>query len=654
MESDKRFFMLRVKEVDYINVENLNCLISHLKKFKDSVNSVALFVSNLHNYITLSEIEKRVTPLEIAIKKIKEELEISAGINLLSTIGHLEEDTEKKIDLPVMVDYTGKKARNIPCPASDEFLKETEIKYKLLAQTSPDFIWIDDDLRPHNHGPLKGIGCFCDNCIEKFNIFFGENIKRGDIEKFIQEDSYESREFFKKWNRWCDEILIKIAEVVENSVHSVNPNIKLGLMLCGGFYPSFRKITEKLRKENKWIFIRPGGGFYTDEYPKGFIFKSIEYSRQIFVVSPKKDDKILAEIENFPCNYQKSAKILYLEILSSIAGGCNGVTLNITGMVPDSLKEYDFIFTSLKNKRKILEKIIEEVKNIPLCGIYYSGETNYSKFRKINNEFPSSPENLIFAGIPITKEEKGKIIRAETFSSIYGKEKEEIERIFSENIITEAPVLLELERFSLINLAGVKLKERVEGFILEKFLPHKINAPYENAFRDSRPGFFKFPSFILKPVDEEVIPLNELKRDFSEGKRDGYSTIIYKNGKGGKIVVFGYDPWCNIFTAPKLNQLRNLLLYLSDYNFPFFVLSPPRLSPFLRCNEDKFIVFLFNCNFDTITDFEFFSSFNFEKIECFEENGEWKNIEFHSTGDRKYKIYREIKGWDVVILRFLK
>jgi hypothetical protein len=82
-----------------------------------------------------------------------------------------------------MVDPNGRQARAVVCfldPAWRAYFLQT---LHLYAREGFRVVWIDDDIRYHNHGPLHWGGCFCPLHVAQFNSRAGITASREDIVK---------------------------------------------------------------------------------------------------------------------------------------------------------------------------------------------------------------------------------------------------------------------------------------------------------------------------------------------------------------------------------------------------------------------------------------------------------------------------------------
>jgi hypothetical protein len=80
-----------------------------------------------------------------------------------------------------MVDQHGRAGQATICPLDPDWQRYYEETLRLYAQEGFRVIWIDDDIRYHNHAPLDWGGCFCPLHVAEFNRRTGVNAKREDI-----------------------------------------------------------------------------------------------------------------------------------------------------------------------------------------------------------------------------------------------------------------------------------------------------------------------------------------------------------------------------------------------------------------------------------------------------------------------------------------
>ncbi|HOL35239.1 MAG TPA: hypothetical protein PKW86_05135 [bacterium] len=657
------FIMIRLKEPDYETDKTRKKFINVMKQYGKSIDSVALFVGNVHNFLPFNEVSPRLSAIRDALIDIKTQLKTLTGINVLATLGHLEEvpDCWNLGKIPQMINYDGTVCLHTPCPSSSQFLDDTTKKYKALAELNPDFIWIDDDFRMHNHYPAT-LGCFCHQCMEGFAKLTDVLYSRDELVYLLSQNDENAEKLRAAWLTWCNRILLNIVQTIEKAVHEKNPRIVISLMIAHGIaynYPEFLRV---LRKKTGYVFVRPGGGFYNDTIPAGLITKAVEYSQQISVVGTNQKDVILAEVEHFPYNApMKSRKIFATEVTSSIASGCHGATINISGMIPDIFHEYCEFLKVSKAKSHFWRILSDEVKNLYMCGALILPMSNHIALKKYMNvwqpEIMKSPMNFIYAGIPVTGDRSNSYFSLLTHTMLDGMSLDELKTILSKPAILDATAVRYLHNKRLSYLTGVCIDDKTSGHCVEQYCNHKINEGFVGKFRDSRPGFFKQPSFVLRCVSKTAVGLCRLKSDYKNGRILGISAVVFKNIMGAKIASFGYDAWEYIFSEDKLLQIHRLVRWLTDDKFPFMIIHPARICPFLRYSKSKkkMVVVMVNTSFDEANEIKFYTNHKFSKLAVLEEDGKWAScqvIKNSKTGI--FTLQRKIEPWDCLVLKIIQ
>ena len=103
------------------------------------------------------------------------------------------------------VDERGRQSGGVACCIGKNFRKIAGEKLKIWAATKPDAIWIDDDIRFHNHrtalrdvwsgkipSEITDFGCFCDAHIELFNKKYSCAVTRSELVDGILKGLYSA------------------------------------------------------------------------------------------------------------------------------------------------------------------------------------------------------------------------------------------------------------------------------------------------------------------------------------------------------------------------------------------------------------------------------------------------------------------------------
>ena len=137
--------------------ERIDRLILHCKKYK--INNVILNLNAedlFAGHLTPQEISPWVETAKKAAARLRNE-KISIGLHHWITIGQ---------NFTTMVDFNGKRSESVVCPLCENWRAHfTEFLGYLIREIKPDFYWLEDDFRLHNHSPLEWGGCFCEKHI---------------------------------------------------------------------------------------------------------------------------------------------------------------------------------------------------------------------------------------------------------------------------------------------------------------------------------------------------------------------------------------------------------------------------------------------------------------------------------------------------------
>ena len=162
---NKKLHTLRLLYENWETDNRFFAILELLDKYKDCFDMISLLSSSTHAPLSMEENVRRVNIMHKRMQSLKEH-GFSSGINLLTTIGHHEEDLKNAFngDYHLMTNINGQTCKGSFCMNDGRFINDyVRPLYTMLAKTNPDHIWVDDDVR-YGHLPI-GFGCFCDCCI---------------------------------------------------------------------------------------------------------------------------------------------------------------------------------------------------------------------------------------------------------------------------------------------------------------------------------------------------------------------------------------------------------------------------------------------------------------------------------------------------------
>ena len=117
----------RLSPGQWLTNDRFRALLGFFGKYPDTADELAFFTSGTHAPLPLAEMQKRAERLAELMPMVRKE-GMAAGINILTTMGHHEENLDASLDEPWqrVVDPLGKESKGSYCPAGVEFLDYVE------------------------------------------------------------------------------------------------------------------------------------------------------------------------------------------------------------------------------------------------------------------------------------------------------------------------------------------------------------------------------------------------------------------------------------------------------------------------------------------------------------------------------------------------
>ena len=108
---------------------------------------------------------------------------VQVSLNPWHTLLHGDRERTLKREQPwrLMVDPNGREASAVVCPLDAAWRNYYYETLRLYAAEGFRVVWIDDDLRYHNHAPLEWGGCLCPLHVQEFNRRAGTAASRPEI-----------------------------------------------------------------------------------------------------------------------------------------------------------------------------------------------------------------------------------------------------------------------------------------------------------------------------------------------------------------------------------------------------------------------------------------------------------------------------------------
>ncbi len=612
----KPLVAFRVGSEQWMRDERFQELLKLLRKFPGMADELALFTGATHAPLPLSEVERRTEILAKRIPIVREN-GMGAGINVLATMGHHEENLEASLNEPwqTVIDPHGRTSKGSYCPADPRFLEYAKKIYVTLIQAAPDFIWIDDDVRLSGHMPI-GYTCFCNACVGRFSSRVGRVFTRQTLLAAFASGPLPDRLSIRR--SWLDhnrEMIDNLFRAIERAVHSAKPGLSLGFMTGDRFYEGydFARWAQTLAGPGhhavRW---RPGGGFYTDESLDGLIEKAHFMGRQVAQLPPQVQ-AIQSEVENFPYHLlQKSAEATVTEGAAYMAAGTTGTAFNVLPLTADPLDEYEPLLRRIARTRPFYERISSEVGRSPCVGVWPAWNRDVFVANNTDGDWLAVSGDVAAAlrrvyslgeiGIPLCYGFEHSCATALAGAIPLAFTKDELRQIFAGGVLMDVEAWRAVHRLGLSRWTGVEAGEKYGRDTIEVLAEHRFSGDFGGRFRDCRQSFWwREDAYSLLPIQAEVEVLARLV-DY-QGRDRGISMTACQNELGGRVVVMGYFPWSQFHGLAKSVQMKNICGWLSKDHLPVVLDSLARVHIWVRkVSRNRLVCILLNSSLDAAKD----------------------------------------------------
>ena len=616
-------YIWRLRPAAWTDDDAFEALLALFKSEPAAADTIAILVYENVNYgyypldrlaIDLEIYKRRAAAFRALGKRV--------GINVWPTfgMGHHNQPPLCPVappDFDHMIGYDGTASNGSFCPLSPAFIKHVQARYRLYVEAEPDFIWVDDDARlTHIEGsPLTDdvtpYPCFCPRCVTGFDGGCWHD--REELVKALNAPGNTALR--KKWSDWGSERLTRFCSMLRETVDSINPEMELPFMSTGLTHSTYigdylKRCTEVLRSK----MLRPGHGFYSDETPSQLFWKAMEVGRQVRDSADCVTEFVWEEDSWPDIMLDKSTRTRLHETLLMLTMGGHGSTfLHMSGTSSPSylsFREYEDGFRKLAIARPIFQQYMDFADKLQNPGGFWPLDNPYMMAAMdcsggwFKENLPNSPyaidkaEILVQFGIPITPfpdTSCGTILTGRTLES---QSDDELTALLRGNVMLDWEALAALEARGFGSYTGVKLGEpRVYSY--ETATNHEFNGLFS--------GFNRYTyttAHDLVALDDAVESLAYSTDAY--GEKHGCCISKYENNFGGKVVVFGYQPWKNLGCPAKMWQLKQIAWWMGTPAVIRFAqaYAVSRVAMFIRSNREKAAVTLINASLDPASSFE--------------------------------------------------
>jgi len=604
---EKAAVSFRIGTTQWMPEARFNELLKLFDKYRGVTDELTFFTQATHAPLPADEIRRRAIILKERMAEARKH-GYSAGINILTTIGHHNEnlDNSLKGTYTNMTNIDGEICKGSFCPNDTNLQAYVRSIYASASEANPDYIWIDDDVR-FGHMPI-GYGCFCDKCLKIFNYEYGHRYSREQLKKAFNDGDIQSKlRVRKEWLQHNRNTISALFRLIERTVHTADPKIKLGFMTGDRFFEGYdfdnwaRILSGPDSSEVMW---RPGGGFYTDINTNDLSGKSHDIGRQVSIL-PASVRSVESEIECFPYQrLKKAANIIVLEACSHIAAGCTGAAFNVLSMYDEPLDEFEPLIEELQAKRPFFDLLASKLGRAPGTGIaalwnkdsYATGNITEGNWLRAGS--PVVNHEIFNIGIPVSYSSSKCLVTLLGKNNILALSDGEIRKLLSGGVYMDAEALDQLNSMGYGKFTGFEVTSSELHDRIERLSGDPLNGPFAGRERDNRQSFWNEPAYSLKKTDAKARILSSLV-DYTDSEVAGCTSGVFENSLGGRIFSGGYYPWSFAENLSKSSQLKSVFRWLSKDELPGYIDSFHRINIWFRsAGEDNVALALTNSSFD--------------------------------------------------------
>ena len=526
---------------------------------------------------------------EIAAKFRERGIRVSLQIS--NTIGHGQYMSARDCSglvydgSPVekMVGPDGQTADYCFCWNGPNFRRYVLEEVKLYAQIHPHCVWVDDDLRATNHMPVS-FGCFCDDCIRRFNERYGSAFSR---EELVQAINYGEPVWRERYVAFLREGLGEFVYELSKAVAQVSPESYMGYQYCayGGYtgydfsfiFDAMRRATGKAPK------CRPGGGAYDDHNPNNQVNKALFINWQNYML-PDYVTEIRPEIENLPdVVYGKTIAGTCFETSLYLAYGSNAMSYAMLMNDYEPMEWHSQMLGEFARHRPYWSRLAALSSRTVQGGLQMVLSPSMWKRRLSEEEPPfnwsyepwEAGTQLYSAAIPLAlgrSREPVYLLHGQTAAMFSDRE---LEELLDKPVITDGAALEVYQSRGL----GDRFSARAESIgtekLYEEFLPHPVNGTaagrrwsqsfyYKQGHRLVDRGRGETENFGVWRTSSRNAEMCDPNGRYPYGIANG----VARTDAGARWAVFGHSPWNGVISKDKRDQILRAADYISGNRLP--------------------------------------------------------------------------------------
>ena len=448
------------------------------------VDDVMVFV-NVEELNTghMSEAEQDVwLALLGRIKPLLDARGVTLSVNHWHSLMHADLGKRFRPDQPfrAMVDPEGNAAELCVCPLDEHWRAYIARLYARYAALAPDTVWVEDDFRYHNHAPLVWGGCFCSEHMRRFSERAGKPLTREEFVSGLLSPG-EPSPYRAIWLDECREGLEGAARAIEQAVHAVDPDVKIGLMSSVPYVHSaegrrWKSLFGALCGPKNPPVSRIHLPAYQELAPSKYLqaFHMVSYVNRALLPP---ETLVYPELENYPYSrFSKSRAFTRFQLLGSLALNLAGMTIDLFDLNGRGIIEQDGYQAMLREVKPALSAMNASgafaAGRRGVCVLVDEDASRTLHTKRGAHMEELYPEEVFWAGllpamgVPMyigTSPEDAQGVAAVSGQYFRSLTREQIERLFAENfVLLNGDAIDTLIGLGLGGLIGVQRAEWME------------------------------------------------------------------------------------------------------------------------------------------------------------------------------------------------
>ena len=470
------------------------------------------------------------------------------------------------------VGVNGEECLYINCPRQKGFLEYMGEMCRIYAQWHPGSVWIDDDLRLHNHSPaMEPCGCYCKDCLALFSREVGKLYTREELVEAYKKDEA----LFKRWENFSIGSLKELIKVIVGNFKAVSPETRFGLQHCQNLMrlPVLEAMKEACCER---VGSRPGGGAYCDHAPYGMLNKGLAISMQIADQQGYEClSQIAPEIESCPRTFTcKTSQGHRVESLFYLAMGCDSLSYFIMDPFLETPEWYGKeLLAPLAAETPCYKEYIRHNAGTLPAGFAISAHVDARAF--------VDQTGLPLLGVPLAGcgiHRQGTMLSAETAAIL---PEEELQKIFAQGALVSGEAAMALQKRGLNHLLGNIQVKTADTSFYEAFTKDSLNTSLDvDRYSTLSSGNFAFE--VPSGLETRILGV------YCNSKKEEQSaaSLLFTSPAGGRVALFGFAGFSpHYVSSNRVRQINLAADWVTGENLPVRAAEPVQLVLVPRVTE---------------------------------------------------------------------